>query len=115
MKTHIKTTHLDLTPSLEVYIARKLATIERLLMRFNEKGVAELWLEVGRTTRHHHKGQVFRAEADLRLPGKVLRAAEENVDVRTALDVMKDKLYLEIEKYKTKFMDQSRRKRVRTK
>jgi len=109
MRIHIKTTQLESTPSLETYIDRKLENISRLLKNIDKDGVAELWLEVGRTTRHHHKGLVFRAEADLKLPGKVLRAVEENIDIRTALDLMKDKLHLEIEKYKTKLIRRPRR------
>ena len=108
MKTHIQATRVDLTPSLAVYIERKLAAIERMLKKFDD-GAVEAWVEVGRTSRHHHKGPVFRAEINLRLPGKLLRAVEENVDIRAALDVMKDKLHVEIEKYKTKTVRGSRR------
>ena len=42
------------------------------------------------------------AEADLRLPGKVLRAVGTHTDIRTALDKVRDTLRLEIEKYKTR-------------
>lgn len=103
MKIHVKSTNLDLTPSLTIYIENKLGALARFVKRFDREGVAAIWLEVGRTTRHHHKGQVFRAEADLRLPGKILRAVEENTDIRKAIDIMKHKLQLEIEKYKTRF------------
>lgn len=98
-----------MTPSLTQYIEEKLGGLERFIERYDHEGLVELWVEVARTTQHHHKGDVFRAEADLRLPGKVLRAEEESSDVRTAVDAVKDKLHLEIKKYKTRF-DQPRRR-----
>ena len=110
MKTHITTTNLDLTPSLNAYIERKLEALSRLLTRLDEDGGVEVWLWLKRTTKHHHKGPVFKAEADVRLPGKILRASEENFDVRAALDVVKDKLHVEIEKYKTRLRPRSVRK-----
>ena len=109
MKVRIITTNLDLTPSVRIYIYKKLKNMSKLLGRVGEKDAVELALEVGRTTRHHHKGYVFRAEVNLRLPGKLLRAVDENVDVRAALDTVKDKLHAEIEKYKTKTSRRFRR------
>jgi len=53
--------------------------------------------------------KVFRAEVDLRLPKKIIRAAEESVDVHAALDFVKDKLHHEIEKYKTRWSPRKRR------
>ena len=102
MKISIKATNLDLTPSLKIYIQSKLGALEKFIKRIDTEGVAEMWLEVGRITRHHHKGLVFRAEADVRLPGKILRAEEESNDVRKAIDAVRAKLQKEIEKYKTR-------------
>lgn len=110
MKTNIKATNLDLTPSLTVYIEEKLGGLSRYIKRFDEGGVAEIWLEVGRTTRHHHKGNVFRAEGDIRLPRKILRAEANGADIRTAIDALRDKLHLEIEKYKTRMDPRAHRK-----
>lgn len=109
MKIHItEASNLDLTPSLRAYIEEKLGGLAKFLMRLDDKGAVELLLEVSRTTRHHHKGNVFRAEADVRLPGKVLRAVHEDKDVRTAIDLLRNKLRQEIEKYKTKFTRRER-------
>lgn len=103
MKINIKK-NLDLTPSLRVYIDEKLAPLAKFVKQFDETGEAELWLELSRTTRHHQKGEVFLAVADLRLPHKILRAEEYAEDVRKAIDGAKDTLRLEIEKYKTRFL-----------
>jgi ribosomal subunit interface protein len=103
MKITTKTTGLELTPSLKTYIEKKLGGLAKFVKRFDETGQAELWVGVARTTRHHRHGEVFLAEADLRLPKRILRAEEEAEDVRAAIDLLQRKLHLEIEKYKTKF------------
>ena len=100
MKIDIKATNLDLTPALREYIEEKIGALTKFLKRWDPEGIVEAWVEVGRTTKHHYKGNVFRAEVDLRLPGKILRAEDENFDIRVAIDRVRDKLRREIEKYK---------------
>lgn len=102
MKINIKAS-TDLTPSLKTYVENKLAPLAKFVKRFDETGEAEIWLEISRTTRHHRKGDVFIAAADLRLPRKILRAEEYAEDIRTAIDRARDTLRLEIEKYKKRF------------
>ncbi len=103
MILHIKATNLKLTPAIENYINQKFdRDLTKFIKALDEKGAAELFIEIGRTTRHHQQGDIFRAEADLRLPGKVLRAEAEQWDVRIAIDRVKDELQLEIKKYKEK-------------
>jgi len=109
MKINVKATNLDLTPSLNIYIEKKLMPLAKFIKSFDVMGEVEIWVEVARTTKHHHKGQVFRAEADLRLPGRILRAEEELPDLRVAIDAVKDKIRLEIEKYKTWALKKGRR------
>ena len=115
MQTNIKATELVLTPALKVYIEQKMAVIERLLKRFDASGQPELWLEVARTTRHHHRGDVFMAEATLRLPSKILRAKQEADNIRAAVDEVQSKLRLEIDKYKTQKVDRVRKISARQK
>ena len=101
MKTSIKATNLDVTPSLKTFIDSKLKNLEKLVKKFDSEGAVMLHLEIARTTKHHHKGDVFMAEANLNLPGKTLRAVDKNKDIRTAIDNMRKILQREIEKYKT--------------
>lgn len=104
MKINIKK-NLDVTASLQTYIEEKLAPLAKFIKKFEEAGEVELWLELSRTTRHHHKGgEVYLAVADLRLPGKILRAEEYADDVRKAIDRARDTMRSEIEKYKEKIL-----------
>ena len=100
MKLTLKATNIDLTEPLKVYVEEKLGGLEKFTGRWDAEGAVELWVEVGRTSHHHKKGDVFRAEADVRLPGKVLRAEAEDFDIRVAVDRVRDKLEREILKYK---------------
>ncbi|MDP1629745.1 MAG: ribosome-associated translation inhibitor RaiA [bacterium] len=114
MKLHIKTTNLKLTPAIEEFINQKInRDMAKFIKRLDEKGAAEIFVEIARTSRHHKQGDIFRAEADLRLPGKVLRAEAEEWNIRVAIDQVKDELQREIKKYKerqaTKFKKGARK------
>lgn len=100
MILNIKATQVELTPALKEYVEHKIGSLDRFLKRWEQEGELEAWIEVGRTSRHHHKGYVFRAEVTIRMPQKkVLRADEESMDVRTAVDMVRDKVFKEIKKY----------------
>ena len=107
MKINIKPIDFDITPSFEAYVRTKLGYLDKFVKRFDAMGAVEIWFEIRRATHHHKKGDVFWAVADLRLPKKVLRAGKEDRDPRAAVDAIKDKLHLEIEKYKTRFLTTS--------
>ena len=111
MKINIKSTNIDLPQTLSNYIYDKIGMLAKFLEKLEPKGVIEAWVEVGRTTKHHRKGPVYRAECDIRLPGRILRAEREDWDVRVAIDAIKDELQLEIKKYKEKAIDTSRQPR----
>ena len=101
MKINIKATNLELTASLKNYVEEKIGSISKLIQKWNMDNSIEVRVEIGRTTNHHHKGDVFRAEADLRLPGKILRAEDENIDLHAAIDKVENVLKREIDKYKS--------------
>jgi putative sigma-54 modulation protein len=108
MKITTKKT-LDVTPALEVYIEKKLSPLGKFLKSFEESGELELWLEVARTSKHHNKGdEVFMAAVDLRLPKKALHAEASAADIRAAIDSVREKIQMEIEKYKDQNLDRHR-------
>src|SRR3989344_4696319 len=104
MIINIKATQVEVTPTLNVYVEKKLSPLAKFVKQFDETGEAEIWLEITRST-HHKKGDVFEASADLRLPKKILRAETASPDARAAIDVIKSKLNVEIQKYKTQFLE----------
>lgn len=104
MRITIKATNLDLTPSLKEYIEKKIGGLARYLTRFETTAEIEVEVEVARTTKHHHKGNVFYAEANARFLDRILRAEENAPDIRQAIDIVRRILEREIAKYKEKKM-----------
>lgn len=115
MKINIKATNLDLTPAIRSYIEEKIGSLEKYLKRLVEKGAVEVFIEIARTTKHHQKGPVFKAECNLELPGKLVRAEHSDWHIRRAIDEIKKELQQEVEKYTTKFraQDSSKRNKIR--
>ncbi|MDO8537047.1 MAG: ribosome-associated translation inhibitor RaiA [bacterium] len=108
MKFTIKTIKVDLTPSLRIYVEEKMEPLDKFIKRFEDSGDAEILLSLERVTQHHKHGDVFGAKATVVLPHKILRAEEEAGDVRSAIDMLKDTLRLELEKYKERFLTSRR-------
>lgn len=99
MKTKIKATNLELTEALKDYIEAKLDMLNKYLGDIQPL-LCEF--EVGLTTHHHQKGEIFRAEVNLSLPGEMLRVAKTEKDLYKAIDKVKDHLAPMIVKYKEK-------------
>ena len=48
------------------------------------------------------RGDIYRAEINLRVPGKLLRAEEEAESIHTAINIVKEELERQIKKYRGK-------------
>jgi ribosomal subunit interface protein len=106
MKTKIKATNINLTPYLEKLVKEKMADIAKLL-RGERVIIAEI--EVGLTSKHHQKGDIYRAEIQIEVPGKLFRAVSEKEDFRSALTDAKDEIEKQIIKHKDKKVDKKRK------
>mgnify|MGYP001569093369 CR=1 FL=1 len=100
MKINIKTTNLEITPAISDYLESKIGSLKHFLNKFEKDGEVVISTEIAKTTKHHKKGDVFYAEANICLPGKILRAEHSDWDIRVAIDNIRDKLQQEIKKYK---------------
>lgn len=100
MRLDLKASQLDLTPALREYVEEKIGSLAKFLTRWEREGEAAVWVEVDRVTRHHLKGKVFRAAADVKLPNRLIRAEAHHADARAAIDELKDKLKAELTRYK---------------
>lgn len=110
MRIQIKSTNLDLTPALGVYIEDKLGSLQKFLDTL-EGGKSEVLarVEIARTTKHHAKGPVYRVEVNLGLNKNFIRVEEEGYDIRAAIDVIRDVLQSKIVKFKEKMRPQDSR------
>ena len=103
MKITIEAAGTELTPALKIFIESKFKPLVKLVEKLEGKGEAEIVLEVSRTTRHHHKGLVFRAKGNLKFGKTLLRAEANGESIRAAVDILKDELKREIVGFKERF------------
>ncbi len=98
MHINISSSNLELTPTVKEYAEQKLQTLEKFLKKVDDAAIA-FDVKLSRTTFHHQKGDVFRAEANIALPGKAVYQFAENWDIRVAIDQLKDLLQRDVKKY----------------
>ncbi len=113
MKMNIKGTNVELTEDVRAYLDKRLTGLKKFLGEAGESGIA--YVELGRTTQHHHTGNIFRAELTLESGGKSFRAVCEREDLRSAVDGMRDELFRELSSHKKKNISLLRRSGQRVK
>lgn len=99
MQIQIKATKIKLTPEIKDYIQKKMDMTEKYLGNFT---VTSARFEVEMTTQRHKKGEIYRAEANLSVPGELLRVEKTEKEIFKAIDKVKDHLEIMIKKYKEK-------------
>lgn len=80
---------MELTEAIKTYATERIMALEKFCERYSPCDVA---LEVGQTSKHHQKGDIFRAEATVAIPGATLRAESTKDDLYAAIDDVKDEL-----------------------
>ncbi len=100
--TEIQATNIDLTDALRNYVTEKVESVSRFAKRFEPCDVA---IEVGKTSEHHNKGDVFFAEINVAVLGDVVRAHSERDDLYAAIDEAKDDVKRQLIDKKEKMMD----------
>lgn len=100
MNIKLKFANLEATASLETYADQKFRMLEKMLVHLDLEGTADLNVELAYTSRHHQKGDIYEAKANLHIPGKTFQVNETEADLYVAIDMAKDTLYRALEKYK---------------
>ncbi len=106
MKIDLKTTNFEITLSIKTYVQEKLDALDKFLPN-DESIFADV--ELAKTTKHHQKGDIFKAEVNLKVPGRLIRAVAEKWDLHVAIDAVKDELQREITMNKEKKLSFYRR------
>ena len=97
----IKATNMDMTDAIRDYVQEKMAKLDNKLQRFGEAVSADI--EVGKTTHHHNKGNLFRCEINLMLPGKMIKVDDLQDDLYKAIVGARDKADRMVVDYKESF------------
>jgi putative sigma-54 modulation protein len=105
MKINVKATNITLTPSISEYIEKKLAMLQKF---FDNKEVL-VNIEVGKTTRHHKSGDIFRAEIRMLVNGEEYYTVAETSDLYASIDEVKDEIAYKLSGKKKKALHLFRR------
>jgi putative sigma-54 modulation protein len=97
IKIDIFANKIELNPSLREFIEEKIGALDKYISR-----PTVLRVEISRPSKHHRSGNIFYAEANLKIGDKLLRATAENSDLHTAIAKVRDDLQLQIKKSKEK-------------
>ena len=106
MQIEIKCTGIELTDAIRSYVEEKLGRLGKFT---HGKDAFLVTVELGKTTAHHHKGEVYRAEANMKLDGTLTRAEATADDLYTAIDLLKEEASRELVDRKTKRESLARR------
>ena len=100
MNIKIRSSNLDLTPAIEEYVNKKISSLEKF---FGGQDSILCEVEVGKTTDHHKSGDIFKAEVNI-TGGNIsqIYAVAQEVDLYTAIDVVRDEAEREIVSKKNK-------------
>jgi ribosome-associated translation inhibitor RaiA len=79
LNVQVRATNFNLTPAIDEYVSKKISSLQKFLDSKNNPDSEILCMvELGRTTKHHKSGDIFRAEVNITVPGKkqIFAAAE---------------------------------------
>jgi ribosomal subunit interface protein len=107
MKINLKGTGMEITPEISDYLEKRLMGIEKFLPASDD--AFTLRVELGKTSNHHHSGEIFRAEINIYVGGKSFRAVSEKIDLNSAIDDVRDEISRELSSHKEKRISLVRR------
>ena len=100
MKIAIKATKFNLTPSIKKAIKEKMLVLSKFI--FYPENLIKVFIEVALETRHHKKGEIYYAEANIEVPGKIFRAEARKENLYQAINELKKELQRILKKDKEK-------------
>ena len=98
MKITISGRNMQLDEPLKVFVQERIGGLDKIIG--NDKSVARV--EIGLPSKHHRSGQIYYAEVNLKIDGKLLRASCQHEDLRSAISDVKNELQKQIKKFKDK-------------
>lgn len=100
MKINTKATSVVITGEISDYLFKKLEGLSKFL-DVNDESI-KIDVELGRTTKHHEKGDIFRAEINIFTKQKTFRAEVEAGDLYSAIDILRDRIFNDLSSDKSK-------------
>ncbi len=107
MKINERGVNMEINGEIKDFLYSKLAHLDKFINPNDDSIICDI--ELGKTTNHHKSGDIFKAEINLFMDGKTLRAVSEKEDIMSAIDVAKDEIIREIKISKDKKISLVRR------
>ncbi len=128
MDIRIRTKNMELTRHLENYTKKKLLKVEKFLPKLlakqekDEKKAGEgaksrvkMEIEIEKITQGQNKGDVYRVEAQMFLPGTSLRAEDVSTTPKEAVSEARYELQRQVKEYKEKQSTLQRKGEIKAK
>ncbi len=90
--------NIEITQAIRDFVEEKIGGLEKVIGH----GEVSASVEIGKPSKHHRSGEIFYAEANLKMGGNLLRAEAQRDDLYTAIVEVKDELQVQIKKFKDK-------------
>lgn len=98
MKISILSKNIKLTSKIKKGIENKMRDLDKIS---NKIGIPlQIFFEIAIETKHHQKGSIYYAEANIEVPGKIIRAEAREENIYTAINKVKDEIERSLKKYK---------------
>lgn len=94
MRLNLKTTDVAVSEETRSYLQKKLQGLRKFFDA--EDDAVMIDVELGRTTRHHGKGDIFFAEINIHRGRESFRAVSDRPDLMSAIDAMRDAIAREL-------------------
>jgi len=107
MRINEKGTNMVITGEIKSYLFKKLEHLEKFIDKADESAMCDV--ELGKISKHHKNGDVFRTEINLHIAGKNLRAVSEMDELFASIDIAKDEMVRELESLKDKKVSLAKR------
>ncbi|MGI5826950.1 MAG: ribosome hibernation-promoting factor, HPF/YfiA family [Patescibacteria group bacterium] len=105
MKINLLATKITLTPAISQYVQTKMDMLEKFL---GNTPVINCDVEVSKVGGEQAKGDIFKTEVNLSIPGTLLRVEKKASDLYKSIDKVKDHLAEVIVQHREKKRDQKR-------
>ncbi len=101
MKIRIKETNIKLNTGLSSFLDKKIKALDKFL-----PDVPDLLFEIelGLTTKHHQKGDIYKSEIQVQLGQKILRSVSEKDNMRRAIIESVEDLERQLRKRKDAYL-----------
>ena len=93
MNINIKATNMDLTDTLRDYVHSKIGALEKIIGSSEDINV---FVEIGKESNHHNKGEVYMSEVRTRISGKDYYIKKFESNLYAAIDAVKDDLIRDV-------------------